>query len=60
VVLELNKPNVDKKPVGMHVIPATGRQFYWTGKVAIGLMHQAPKLGPSEGEVIIQRLLLDR
>jgi hypothetical protein len=57
MVVELHQPNADKKPVGMHVIPATGRQFYWTGKVAIGLMHQAPKPAPTDGELIIQHLM---
>lgn len=27
--------------VGMVVVPGTGRQFWWTGRVAIGLRHQA-------------------
>ena len=29
--------------VGEFVIPATGRRVWWTGRVAIGLLHQPPQ-----------------
>jgi hypothetical protein len=37
-------PPVDIPPghVGPVVLPGTGRLVYWTGRVAIGLRHQAP------------------
>lgn len=59
MVHDLNPPNVEKKPIGMHVIPATGRQFFWTGKIAIGIRHAAPKPAPTDGELIIQRLMME-
>jgi hypothetical protein len=30
--------------VGPAHVPGTGRQVYWTGRVAIGLRHQAPPM----------------
>jgi hypothetical protein len=58
MVVELHQPNADKKPIGMHVIPATGREFFWTGKVAIGIRHEQPPEQPTHGEVLIQTLML--
>jgi hypothetical protein len=58
MVVQLNHPNQDKMPIGMHHIPNTGRKFYWTGKVAIGIAHQPPALQPSYSEQLIQSLML--
>lgn len=40
-------------------VMSTGREVYWTGRVAIGLRYQAPRYnGPSSDEVTIQSALL--
>lgn len=56
MLVELNEPSEEKMPIGMHVIPTTGRQFYWTGKIAIGIRHDAPKPVTTQGEELIQKL----
>jgi hypothetical protein len=60
MVHELNQPHADRKPIGVHVIPNTGRQFYWTGKVAIGIAHQANRNLVVGDAVTIQSLLLKK
>ena len=34
-------PAIPPGHVGEFVIPATGQRIWWTGRVAIGLLHQA-------------------
>lgn len=60
MVHELNQPHADRKPVGLHVIPSTGRQFYWTGKVAIGIAHQPSRNLITGDAEHIQSLLLKK
>ena len=45
---------------GPLTLPATGRTVWWTGRVAIGLRHQAPQLSAVAGQSAqwIQSLLL--
>jgi hypothetical protein len=44
------------------VLPGSGRLIYWTGRVAIGLRHQAPLNydAPSQSALWVQDLLLDK
>ena len=44
--------------VGEFVIPGTGRRVWWTGRVAIGLLHQPQR--PVESARWIQDLMLAR
>ena len=46
--------------VGPVMLPGTGRMVYWTGRVAIGLRHQAPPppAGVTQSALWIQDLLL--
>jgi hypothetical protein len=37
MIVDLNQPNLKDKPVGMHHNPVTEQEFFWTGKVAIGI-----------------------
>ena len=48
--------------VGPVVLPGTGRTVWWTGRVAIGLRHQANRnFGPmSHSALWLQDLLLQR
>jgi hypothetical protein len=48
--------------LGPVVLPGSGRLIYWTGRVAIGLRHQAPLNydAPSQSALWVQDLLLDR
>jgi hypothetical protein len=45
---------------GPLTLPGNGRVVYWTGRVAIGLRHQAPKFEctPGQSALWIQNLLL--
>lgn len=56
MIVELNAPSKEKMPIGMHVIPTTGRQFYWTGKVAIGIRYGRPLPATTQGEELVQKL----
>lgn len=58
MVENLNEPDEEQMPIGMHVIPDTGRQFYWTGKIAIGILHQPARSPMTDGELIMQALML--
>lgn len=47
--------------IGPAVLPGTGRLVYWTGRVAIGLMHQpAPRLDTPvpHSQLWVQELVL--
>ena len=48
--------------VGPVVLPGTGRMVWWTGRVAIGLRHQATRnFGPmSQSALWVQSLMLKR
>ena len=48
--------------VGPVVLPGTGRMVWWTGRVAIGLRHQATRnFGPvTQSALWVQSLLLKR
>ena len=48
--------------VGPVVLPGTGRMVWWTGRVAIGLRHQATRnFGPmSQSALWVQSLMLNR
>jgi hypothetical protein len=59
--------NRDTLPTGMPsgytgpiTLPGNGRTIYWTGRVAIGLRHQAPQFinGHGQSALWIQDLLL--
>lgn len=61
------RPNHDAMPLnvpadytGPVTLPGNGRTVYWTGRVAIGLRHQAPQFSNSTGQsaLWIQDLLL--
>lgn len=45
--------DIPRDHVGMVVLPGTGRQVWWTGRVAIGLRHQPP----SRCEIVTQSSL---
>lgn len=48
--------------VGMLTLPGTGRQVYWTGRLAIGLRHQPARdhdRPVAESELWVQQALLD-
>jgi hypothetical protein len=46
--------------VGPVMLPGTGRMVWWTGRVAIGLRHQAPRHYemPSQSSLWLQDLML--
>jgi hypothetical protein len=48
--------------VGPVVLPGTGRQIYWTGRVAIGLRHIPDQSGhvPGSSALWIQDLMLNK
>jgi hypothetical protein len=48
--------------VGEFVIPGTGRRVWWTGRVAIGLLHQPERRVESSAQssIWIQTLMLGR
>jgi hypothetical protein len=48
--------------LGPVVLPGSGKLIYWTGRVAIGLRHQAPQNydAPSQSALWVQDLLLHR
>ena len=48
--------------VGEFVIPGTGRQVWWTGRVAIGLLHRPERcIEPStQSSLWIQELILGK
>lgn len=48
--------------VGELVIPGTGRRVWWTGRVAIGLLHQpTPRFGASaQSSLWVQELMLGK
>ncbi len=48
--------------IGEFVIPGTGRRVWWTGRVAIGLLHHPERCleTPSESSLWIQQLVLER
>ena len=48
--------------IGPVVLPGTGRMVWWTGRVAIGLRHQATRnFGPvTQSAIWVQNLLLQR
>ena len=48
--------------VGPVVLPGTGRMVWWTGRVAIGLRHQAPRnFGPmTQSALWVQSLMSKR
>jgi len=48
--------------LGPVVLPGSGRLIYWTGRVAIGLRHQAPQNydAPSQSALWVQDLLLHK
>ena len=46
--------------IGPITLPGNGRTIYWTGRVAIGIRHQAANFeGPGQSAIWIQNLLLD-
>lgn len=47
--------------IGPVTLPGNGRTVWWTGRVAIGLRHQAPQFAavPGQSAIWIQSLLLD-
>jgi hypothetical protein len=54
-------PTMPKGYVGPLLLPGTGRLVFWTGRVAIGLLHQAPANQlPSRDALRLQRLLLEQ
>jgi hypothetical protein len=55
--LSLNLPADYTGPI---TLPGNGRTVYWTGRVAIGLRHQATQFGNGVGQsaLWIQNLLL--
>jgi hypothetical protein len=66
-VNETIRLNRDTLPVAVPVgytgpitLPGNGRTIYWTGRVAIGLRHQAPQFinGHGQSALWIQDLLL--
>jgi hypothetical protein len=61
------RPHRDALPIhvpdgytGPLTLPGNGRTIYWTGRVAIGLRHQAPQHAatPGQSAIWIQDLLL--
>ncbi|HET9976560.1 MAG TPA: hypothetical protein VFQ20_03930 [Burkholderiaceae bacterium] len=61
------RPNNDALPLNMPAdytgpvtLPGNGKTVYWTGRVAIGLRHQAPQFSNVTGQsaLWIQDLLL--
>jgi hypothetical protein len=61
------RPNRDTLPIavptgytGPLTLPGNGRTIYWTGRVAIGLRHQATQFdsAPGQSALWIQDLLL--
>jgi len=48
--------------VGEFVIPGTGKRIWWTGRVAIGLLHQPVRAQdqPTQSSLWIQSLLTAR
>ena len=48
--------------LGPVVLPGSGRLVWWTGRVAIGLRHQAPQNyeAPSQSALWVQDLLLHK
>ncbi|MEO7007697.1 MAG: hypothetical protein ABI156_00990 [Caldimonas sp.] len=48
--------------VGEFVIPGTGRRVWWTGRVAIGLLHQPQRYFEpvAQSSLWIQRLMLGK
>jgi hypothetical protein len=52
--------NVPEGYVGPLTLPGNNRTVYWTGRVAIGLRHQAPQFSavPGQSALWIQDLLL--
>jgi hypothetical protein len=48
--------------VGEFVIPGTGRRVWWTGRVAIGLLHQPQRCFEpvAQSSLWIQRLMLGK
>jgi len=48
--------------IGEFVIPGTGRRVWWTGRVAIGLLHQPQRCvePPAQSSLWIQTLMLAR
>ena len=45
--------------VGEFVIPGTGRRVWWTGRVAIGLLHKPVRFEqPSQSSLWVQKLVL--
>jgi len=51
---------VPRGHIGPVVLPGTGRMVWWTGRVAIGLRHQAPRNfgGTSQSALWLQSLML--
>lgn len=60
--LRESAPPVEIPPghVGPVVLPGSGRLIWWTGRVAIGLRHEAPRLHemPSRSALWVQELML--
>jgi|GEM_PF-1532669 len=55
--------SVPRGYVGPVYIPSTGRMVWWTGRVAIGLRHQAPEHGDemvSQSACWLQRVVLSK
>lgn len=52
--------NLPTDYIGPVTLPGNGRTVYWTGRVAIGLRHQAPPppAGVTQSALWIQDLLL--
>ena len=62
LVLELPPVDLPAGYLGPVVLPGSGRLIYWTGRVAIGLRHQAQLNydAPSQSALWVQDLLLHR
>lgn len=55
--------SVPRGYVGPVYIPSTGRMVWWTGRVAIGLRHQAPEHGDemvAQSAMWVQRVVLSK
>ena len=48
--------------VGEFVIPGTGRRVWWTGRVAIGLLHQPQRYAEAvtQSSLWVQKLMLGK
>ena len=54
--------DIPRGHVGEYVIPGSGRRVWWTGRVAIGLLHQPERSADAttQSALWIQRLMLNK